>query len=57
MHGMIFIETPIFTKRIVQCVDDESYRRLQQTLMEHPDAGMVIRDSGGICKIRCAESI
>ena len=50
---MIFIETPIFTKRIVQSVDDDSYRRLQQTLMEHPDAGAVNRNSGGIRKIRC----
>ena len=51
---MLFIETPIFTKRIVQCVDDDSYRMLQQQLVEHPDAGKVIRGSGGIRKIRCA---
>ncbi len=40
--------------RIVQCVDDDSYRMLQQQLVEHPDAGKVIRGSGGIRKIRCA---
>lgn len=53
---MIFIETPIFTKRITQCVNDEGYHRLQVNLAEHPDAGELVRGSGGIRKIRCAAS-
>ncbi len=53
---MIFIEAPIFTKRITQCVNDEDYHRLQVHLAEHPDAGELVRGSGGIRKIRCAAS-
>lgn len=51
---MVFIETEIFTGRIVQCVSDEDYRRLQAHLADHPDAGDLIRGSGGVRKIRCA---
>ena len=53
---MIFIETPIFTKRVAQCISDEDYHRLQVHLVEHPDAGELVRGSGGIRKIRCAAS-
>ena len=54
--GMIFIETSIFTKRITESVCDEDYHKLQVHLAEHPDAGDLIRGSGGIRKIRCAAS-
>ena len=53
---MIFIETSIFTKRITASVSDEDYHKLQVLLAEHPDAGDVIRGSGGIRKIRCSAS-
>ena len=53
---MIFIETSIFTKRITESVSDEDYHKLQVLLAEHPDAGDLIRGSGGIRKIRCAAS-
>ena len=33
-------------------MDDDSYQALQATLAEHPDAGDIIRHSGGIRKIR-----
>ena len=45
---MIFIETSIFTKRITESVSDEDYHRLQMQLSDHPDAGDLIRCSGGI---------
>ena len=38
--AMIFIETPIFTKRIQKAMDDGTYAALQQELVKHPDAGM-----------------
>ena len=53
---MLFIETSIFTKRITESVCDEDYHKLQVYLAEHPDAGDLIRGSGGIRKIRCAAS-
>jgi hypothetical protein len=49
---MIFIETSIFTKEIQRLLPDESYRMLQSVLMLRPDAGIVIRGSGGLRKIR-----
>ena len=49
---MIFIETSIFTKEIDRLLPDESYRRLQSVLMLRPQAGTVIRGSGGLRKIR-----
>ena len=51
---MIFVETPTFTKRVLALLDDESYAGLQAWLAKHPDAGDVIRASGGLRKIRWA---
>ena len=47
---MIFVETPTFTKRVLALLDDESYAGLQTWLAKHPDAGDVIRASGGLRK-------
>jgi len=49
---MIFIETPVFTRQILALVDDETYRKLQEDLTLHPDAGAVIAGTGGVRKIR-----
>jgi hypothetical protein len=49
---MVFIETSIFTREIQRRLPDESYRMLQSVLMLRPDAGSVIRGSGGLRKIR-----
>jgi hypothetical protein len=49
---MIFIETSIFTREIQRLLQDEGYRMLQSVLMLRPDAGSVIRGSGGLRKIR-----
>ncbi|HCE6896222.1 TPA: type II toxin-antitoxin system RelE/ParE family toxin [Pseudomonas aeruginosa] len=51
---MIFVETPVFTKQILALVDDEAYRKLQEDLTLHPDAGVVIEGTGGLRKIRIA---
>jgi hypothetical protein len=51
---VVFIETPTFTKRVLQLLDDESYAALQTHLAKHPDAGDMIRSSGGMRKIRWA---
>ena len=51
---MIFIETPIFTKRANELLDDEAYAAFQQQLINSPTAGDVIEGTGGIRKIRVA---
>ena len=51
---MLFIETSTFTKQLPRHLDDDSYAALQAFLSVHPDAGNVIRGTGGIRKIRWA---
>jgi mRNA-degrading endonuclease RelE of RelBE toxin-antitoxin system len=53
---VVFVETPIFTKRVLQLMDDESYAALQVHLAKRPDAGDLIRGSAGMRKIRWAGS-
>lgn len=49
---MLFIETSIFTKEIQNLLPDDDYRMLQTALMLRPDAGGLIKGSGGLRKIR-----
>ena len=49
---MIFIEASIFTKLISKYLSDDEYRALQWFLMTIPDAGDIVRGSGGARKIR-----
>lgn len=51
---MVFVETPIFTKKIKELLQDDDYLSLQAHLLASPDAGTVIPQSGGIRKIRWA---
>ena len=49
---MVIIETPIFTKRIQELIPDEEYRLLQVHVINRPDAGRIMRRSGGLRKLR-----
>lgn len=49
---MRFIETSVFTKQITEMIDDESYRAFQNLLVENPEKGKLIKNGGGIRKIR-----
>jgi len=49
-----FIESPLFTKLVEDYLTDDEYARLQRALIEDPEAGSVIRGSGGIRKFRWA---
>ena len=49
-----FIETRLFTKLVQDYLTDDEYVELQQALLGNPDAGAVIRGSGGIRKLRWA---
>jgi len=51
-----FVETTIFTKRVVEILSDEQYRRLQEALLVRPDLGKVIPGSGGLRKLRWSTS-
>jgi len=51
---MLFIETPLFTKRVKELLDEEAYRLLQVRLMASPDAGDLIEGTGGLRKVRVA---
>jgi mRNA-degrading endonuclease RelE of RelBE toxin-antitoxin system len=49
---VVFVETPTFTKRVLELMDDERYAALQVFLSKRPAAGDLIRGSGGIRKVR-----
>ena len=49
---MVIKETSVFTKRVKRLLDAESYRLLQLRLVADPEAGDLIRGTGGLRKIR-----
>ena len=49
---MVIIETPTFTRLIKELMSDEDYRTLQEVLLTRPDAGDLVKGSGGLRKIR-----
>lgn len=51
-EGMLFVETSNFTRHLQSHLNDDDYAALQAFLGLHPDAGDVIRGSGGIRKMR-----
>jgi len=51
---LLIIETSVFTKQIRAELDDDSYRLLQVELARNPEAGALIRGTGGLRKIRWA---
>ncbi len=53
---MVFVETPNFTRRVQEYLDDEEYWEMQTFLARRPDAGSVIRGTGGMRKLRWAGS-
>ena len=52
MVTMVFIESAVFTKQLRELLSDESYAEFQQYLSRCPEAGDVIRDTGGLRKVR-----
>jgi hypothetical protein len=51
----VFVELPAFSRHRAEYLDDEGFRGLQRTLIADPEAGDVIRDTGGLRKIRFAD--
>lgn len=51
-----FIESPLFSKYLADYLADDEYAALQDYLCEHPEAGDMVRGSGGVRKLRWARS-
>jgi len=51
---MIFIETTVFTKLLQKYMTDDEYRAFQWYLLLNPEAGNIVRGSGGVRKVRWA---
>lgn len=49
---LTFVETRLFTSLVQRYLSDDEYAVLQQALADNPDAGDVIRGSGGVRKLR-----
>ncbi len=49
---MRFVETPVFTRAVTSVLDDDQYRSLQLALALRPEQGNLIRESGGLRKLR-----
>lgn len=51
----IFVELPPFVRHREKYLDDSAYKRLQDEMMRHPEAGDVIAGTGGLRKLRFAD--
>ena len=51
---MKFIETPVFTRTVVELLEDVDYHSLQMVLGLRPTLGKMIRGTGGLRKLRWA---
>jgi mRNA-degrading endonuclease RelE of RelBE toxin-antitoxin system len=51
---MVIVETSVFARQLPQLLSDDEYRELQISLARRPDAGQVIKGSGGLRKVRWA---
>ena len=47
-----FIESGLFTKMVYDYLSESDYIAFQQFLLEHPEAGDLVRGSGGVRKVR-----
>lgn len=47
-----FVESPLFTKMVHDYLTDDEYRGFQSFLGTNPEAGDVVRGSGGVRKVR-----
>jgi hypothetical protein len=51
-----FIESGLFSRLVYDYLSEEDYAAFQQFLLEHPEAGDVVRGSGGVRKVRWARA-
>jgi len=48
----LFVELPAFERHRAEYLDDEAFSALQTALLADPEAGDVIRGTGGLRKVR-----
>ena len=48
----LFIELPAFERQRARYFNDDEFRRLQSIMLENPTAGDLIRETGGLRKLR-----
>lgn len=53
---LVFLETPLFTRMLGEYLTDQSYRELQQALLQKPEMGSVMPGTGGFRKLRWEDS-
>lgn len=53
---MKIIETPVFTRRLKDILNDEEYRELQNYIIANPYSGKIIPHSNGLRKLRWSGS-
>jgi hypothetical protein len=51
----VFVELPPFERHRSGYLDDAAFGHLQKVLMENPEAGEVIKGTGGLRKMRFAD--
>ncbi len=47
-----FIESTAFERVRAIYLDDDEYSKLQQFMVQNPEAGSIVRGSGGVRKLR-----
>ena len=52
----LFVELPAFERHRSTYLDDDAFSRLQNALMKNPEAGEVIEGTGGLRKMRFADT-
>jgi len=50
------VELPAYERHRADYLDDDAFRKLENLLMKHPEAGDPIRDTGGLRKLRFADA-
>lgn len=51
----VFVELPAFARHRAEYLDDAAFGELQQQMLKNPEAGEVIKDTGGLRKLRFAD--
>ena len=52
----VFVELPVFERHRRDYLDDEAFRGLQDLLLKDPEAGDLMPDTGGLRKLRFADT-
>ena len=56
MEMLTFVETKLFTSLVGGYLSDDEYAALQLSIAANPEAGAIVRGSGGVRKLRWSGS-